>query len=450
MEHVAVAIVGAGLSGLAAARCLRSRGVEPVAVLEGGSHAGGRVRMPAGAGTAPGRMFVRHDDRGVLALAEELEISVETDGSESPLDDLRVDEAGASSVSTLNVPADASWWTRLRNEWLLDRLARLAAAVDPTEPWRSDRAEELDAQTVRTWLRAHTADPDLRELVEERLTFDAGLPADRISMLWLLAHMGAVPLDDQEPLRLDPAELLNRLAAATAVRTGCHVAGVEQGNDRVRLSGSWGALTADRVIMAISPADAQRVTFSPRLPASRRRMHQQWPQAEIVRTEIVYWRPFWRNFGLSGEAVFEDGIPAWTFDDTPADAGYGRLVAHTYTFGAADPLGADQSVLDAPARHRGLLLENLERAFGPLAAAPVAVTQSPVGPERYSRAYQSPTPPGFLTEYGPLLRRSCGRIHWAATETAAYPANGALEGAVTSGLRAAEEVLDARVAAEAP
>ncbi|RCV48153.1 flavin monoamine oxidase family protein [Marinitenerispora sediminis] len=452
MKHVEIAIVGAGLSGLAAARYVRSRGVESVLVLEGGPQAGGRARMPRAAGpdgAATGRMFVGHADRAVLELAEEFDLAVEDVDPGQTLDDLRVDEAGFSAVSTLNVPAHVSWWTRLRNEWVLARLVRLAAGLDLAEPWRSARAEELDAQTVRTWLRSHSTDPGVLELVEEQLTFEAGLPADRISMLWLLAHIGPVLRDDREPLRLDPAELLDRMAACAAVRTGCHVADVGQEADRVRLSGPWGSLTADRVILAVSPADAQRVAFSPPLPASRRRMQRQWPQAEIIRTEIVYWRPFWRNFGLSGEAVFEDGIPAWTFDDSPADASYGRLVAHTYTFGEADPLGADQSVIEAPARHRGILLDNLQRTFGPLAADPVAFVQSPAGPDTYSRAFQSPTPPGFLTEYGPLLRRSCGRIHWAATETAAFPANGALEGAVASGLRAAGEVLDARSATEA-
>ncbi|MEE2048064.1 FAD-dependent oxidoreductase, partial [Nocardiopsis tropica] len=129
-------------------------------------------------------------------------------------------------------------------------------------------------------------------------------------------------------------------------------------------------------------------------------------------------------------------------DDSPPGASQGRLVAHTYTFGEADPLGADQSVADDPERHRALLLENLSGVLGPLAANPVSLRQPLPDADPYSRAYQSPMPPGFLTEFGPLLRAPVGPLHWAATETAVFPCNGTLDGAVRSGYRAADEVLD--------
>ena len=50
--------------------------------------------------------------------------------------------------------------------------------------------------------------------------------------------------------------------------------------------------------------------------------------------------------------------------------------------------------------------------------------------------------PGTLLAYGPALRQPVGRIHWAGTETSTYW-NGYMDGAVRSGERAAQEVLDA-------
>ena len=48
-------------------------------------------------------------------------------------------------------------------------------------------------------------------------------------------------------------------------------------------------------------------------------------------------------------------------------------------------------------------------------------------------------PTGTLSTHGPALRAPIGRIHWAGSETARV-CMGFIEGAVESGLRAAEEV----------
>ena len=47
---------------------------------------------------------------------------------------------------------------------------------------------------------------------------------------------------------------------------------------------------------------------------------------------------------------------------------------------------------------------------------------------------------GVLTQFGHLLREPVGRIHWAGTETSAV-SHGAIDGAVRSGERVAEELL---------
>ena len=46
---------------------------------------------------------------------------------------------------------------------------------------------------------------------------------------------------------------------------------------------------------------------------------------------------------------------------------------------------------------------------------------------------------GSFASYGPRLREPVGAIHWAGTETATYW-NGYMDGAVSSGQRAAHEV----------
>ncbi|WP_017596617.1 flavin monoamine oxidase family protein [Nocardiopsis potens] len=453
MEQVEVAIVGGGLSGLAAARRLRAAGVSRVAVLEGAARPGGRATVMADAplkGYAPGSMWLRRADRELIRLAEELGVPVRDTALDRSYDDLCMDDDGDTRVSRDNIPLDVTWWTRLRKDLLISRVVRMAEKMDFVCPWRHPKAEELDQRSVHAWLREHSSDRELLTLLEENLTVEACTPAERISMLWLLAHIGPTPVPDAHPLRLDPVLLAGRLAAEVgadpgiSVRTGHHVAAVDTSGERIRASGDWGGIEADQVVMAVSPADAYRVAFHPEQAPSRRRFQREWPQAEIIRTEVIYERPFWREAGLSGDAYFDEGIPAYTIDDSPPGDGFGRLIAHTYTFGAASPLGADQRIAESPERHREVLLRNLEGAFGDEAAEPVALAQSVASPGTYSRAYQSPMPPGFLTEYGPLLREPSGAVHWAAAETSGFPENSTLEGALTSARRAADEVLRRR------
>ena len=100
------------------------------------------------------------------------------------------------------------------------------------------------------------------------------------------------------------------------------------------------------------------------------------------------------------------------------------------------------SALDAGSRRR-LILDELDSRFGPKAASPVDFVEQNWTTERYSGGGMiSHAPPGVLTEFGPALRRACGRIHWAGTESSAVMC-GWVDGAVRSGERAATEVLAA-------
>lgn len=57
--------------------------------------------------------------------------------------------------------------------------------------------------------------------------------------------------------------------------------------------------------------------------------------------------------------------------------------------------------------------------------------------------YVAHMPPGVMTNYGASLREVTGRIHWAGTETATAW-SGYLDGVLSSGIRAAKEVLSAQ------
>ena len=89
------------------------------------------------------------------------------------------------------------------------------------------------------------------------------------------------------------------------------------------------------------------------------------------------------------------------------------------------------------------MVGSFARLFGDRAARPVEYVEKSWAEEEWSRGGPVCSfTPGSLVPYGEALRQPAGRIHWAGAETATVWC-GYMDGAVRSGERAAEEVLDA-------
>jgi monoamine oxidase len=83
----------------------------------------------------------------------------------------------------------------------------------------------------------------------------------------------------------------------------------------------------------------------------------------------------------------------------------------------------------------------LTTRFGPKAAKPIEVLELNWAEEQWTRGCSmAHFPAGVLTQCGSKLREPVGRLHWAGTETATT-SYGAMDGAVRSGERVTEEIL---------
>jgi monoamine oxidase len=93
-----------------------------------------------------------------------------------------------------------------------------------------------------------------------------------------------------------------------------------------------------------------------------------------------------------------------------------------------------------PEARRGAVLDQLGRAFGPRALDPIEVVEQHWLAEPFTRGGPvAVSSPGALTGLGGALRQPVGPLHWAGTETATEWC-GYLDGAISSGRRAADEV----------
>jgi monoamine oxidase len=212
---------------------------------------------------------------------------------------------------------------------------------------------------------------------------------------------------------------------------------IEQGADDVRVVADDAEVRAQHAVVAIPPPLAARIAYDPPLPAYRDQLTQRMPEGAIAKCMAVYERPFWRDDGLTGETLNDRGPVTLTFDNTPLEGLPGVILGFV---GGSD---AWEFGRRSPQERRRSVIECFTRLFGAQAASPDEYLEQDWTNEPWS--YGGPTSlmaPGVWTAFGPALREPVGRIHWAGTETATVWC-GYMEGAVRSGERAADEILDA-------
>ncbi|MEM6745112.1 MAG: FAD-dependent oxidoreductase, partial [Pseudomonadota bacterium] len=125
------------------------------------------------------------------------------------------------------------------------------------------------------------------------------------------------------------AEAASRDLPAERIALGAPVAGLRLAADRVRATTRDGRplVEARRAIVALPPRLAARLDWRPALPDATLAALQGAPgwmaaQAKLV---AIYDAPFWREAGLSGDAISHRGPLAEVHDASPADAAEGAL-----------------------------------------------------------------------------------------------------------------------------
>jgi monoamine oxidase len=452
-----VVVIGAGYSGLSAARSLAAAGAD-VMVVEARGRVGGRVWTESSDGGAVidhGGQWLGPTQSHLQALADEFGVSTfptYVDGASIEVRDGRRFEF-KGLVPTSDPDAAAETVSALLE------LDLLAQEVSPIRPWDHPDAAALDGQTLAGWLEGAVESPGSRDLIATAVLAVFGCEPVELSFLYTLAyaHSGGsmsslvrtvggaqerrfVGGAQQIALRLAD-ELGDRVVLDAPVTSVAHAAdratvvAARAGADGTRTE--W-SVSAGRVVVAVPPAVQARIAFDPPLPGARDQLAQHAPMGSVTKVHAVYDRPFWRDEGLNGQVVADRGALRAVFDDSPDDGSHGILVG--FIAGQADRAleGA------GPDGRRALALEELAVAFGPTAGSPREFVEQRWSAEPFTRG--GPVAcfgPGLLTATGDALRTPIGPIHWAGTETAEQW-TGYIDGAISSGHRAATEVVAAR------
>uniref|UniRef100_A0A3B3VYT5 Amine oxidase n=1 Tax=Poecilia latipinna TaxID=48699 RepID=A0A3B3VYT5_9TELE len=433
-----VVIVGAGLSGLSAAHLLTKRDAKlRILILEGKDRVGGRTvsfEIPAADGADRwdfGGQWVGSTQTHIMELIKELGLEVypqfnvgkkvlHVGGPTSKVRSYRTSIPALSPLVLLDF-TQMLWKVRVK----------LCRTVSVQDPLRTPNAAELDSMTVHSYIEQHAWTEELKEQLGVCSRSVFGVEPSQMSFLFFLMYAaaagGLLALLESSPGCAQEFKIkggTQQLSECLAQRVGWK---------NVRLGSAvtaiWQVEYSNLYPVFVHPP--AKIQYQPALPSMREFLTQNMPVGHIMKFILTYQTAFWKEKGFSGEIV------AGSSTDCP----------FCVTFDATSPRGnpalvgfisGQQATLW---KRRAAVLSSLVKYLGPEAASCIHYEEKDWAKEEFSGGCPvSVMAPGLLTFYHPSLRKPCGRIHWAGTETATLWC-GYMSGAVQAGQRAALEVL---------
>ncbi|MBE9115014.1 FAD-dependent oxidoreductase [Lusitaniella coriacea LEGE 07157] len=416
--NIRTIIVGAGISGLAAARSLNSAGAD-VIVLEAKSYVGGRIQTNRTLGDAfeIGAGWI-HGPQGnpISTLAKQ--IDAETFVTDD--DSLRVYGKNGKLIS----------------EDVLEELGnRFEALLEQVD----DEVDEEDLISLREALS--NIDPTSLEdpLIYWALTafteFDTGGSIEELS---------AAYFDEDDAFEGDDVILINgydrvleTLAEGLDIRLNTIVTAIKYGSEGVTITTNTGEVAGDYVICTVSLGvlKSNKIAFEPALPKSYQQSIENIPMGNVTKVALQFPKAFWsldtQYFGFQSE---EKGKWSYfmnyrTFRD--------RAILVAFSFGAY----ASKIELQSDEAIQAEVMDILKVMFGDNIPQPEQIiitrwSQDPYTLGAYSFTGTHTHPKDFERLAQPVE----DRLFFAGEHTI-FKYHGTTHGAYLSGIAAADEII---------
>ena len=415
-------IIGAGMSGLAAAYRLSKSGWD-VTIIEARNRIGGRVwthHFPDSNLTCElGGEWIGDDHERMIALCREFQLPLQRHRfQDSLLQDGKISSPGAWGFS----PQSKNAWKKFEAAW----------------PKYTERdRQNLDRYDWWTWLKRIGYSEDdlrLRDLMDST---DFGESIRHVSAYSAAGEYLESNATNEMDWKISGGN--DRLPRAMAERIGLKnfrlsttVSAITQKNGKVYVRAGNEVLTADACVCTVPARVLNNIRFSPELPSAQVKAAWELQYARIVKSAISFDERFWKADDFS---LISDTTSHYYFHSTQKQSGPTGVLT-SYAVGEKADVLASQS----NARRQEIITRDLSSFNERAPQLANGIISQAWQRDPWTQGAYALYRPGQWFSVRPILQKPHGKILFAGEHLADW--QGFMEGAVNTGEAAADALLE--------